>query len=197
MSFRGSSDLSPSPLGYDLLKLGFRVVLTVAGLELVHAERVPREGPAIIAANHIALFDPFAVGQATPRRVHFMAKKELFRTPLGRWFNTTGNAFPVDRSRPDLGAIRTALRILQAGQILVMFPQGTRGGEAARGGIGMIALRAKAPVVPAGIARKGLGYRIVYGEAFLPTGTPEGATEQVMAAIDALARQAGAGARGS
>lgn len=188
-----TGDLSPSPLGYDLFKLGFRLILSAVGLEMVHGERIPSAGPAIVAANHIALFDPFAVGQATRRRVHFMAKKEVFQTPLGHWFNTTGNAFPVDRSRPDLGAIRMALRILGAGQILVIFPQGTRGGQVARGGVGLIALRSRAPVVPAGIARKGLGYRIVYGEPFFPSGNAEDATDQIMAAIEALVVRARAG----
>ena len=170
-------DLSPNPAGYDAFKFFLRAYLNVLGLEFVNAHHIPASGAAIIASNHVTQMDPFAVGQPTPRRVHFMAKKELFRTPLGKWFYTSGNAFPVDRSKPDLGAIKTALRILQGGQLLVIFPQGTRGGQGAREGAGFLAIKGKAPVIPAGIRLLrnwwgGKRYRIVYGAPIPPEGTP-------------------------
>ncbi len=184
-------DLSNHPLNFDIIKAGFRAYLTLLGLEFVDAHHIPREGGAIIAANHITNLDPFAVGQPTPRRVHFMAKKEVFQTRISRYFQESGNAFPVDRSKADLGAIKTAIRILQKGQLLVIFPQGTRGGEEVKQGVGFIAIKGKAPIVPAGITLSpnwfgGKRYRIKYGPPIPPEGTPEELTRRVMDAIDGL-----------
>ncbi len=188
-----AADLSNNPLGFDALKLMFRIYFELIGFRMFGTEHLPKTGGFILAANHITNMDPFAVGQGTGRRVHFMAKKELFRSRLGHWFQTTGNAFPVDRSKADLTAIKTTLRLLQAGQIVVIFPQGTRGGEVARGGVGFFALKANVPIVPAGLrlvrSRLGLlkGYQVHYGPAIPPEGSSEELTARAMAAISALA----------
>lgn len=184
-------DLSNAPRNYDFFKALLGGYLRFLGLELIDGHHIPREGPGIIAANHITNLDPFAVGQPTKRRVHFMSKIENFRTPITRWFQESGNAFPVDRAKADLSAIKTALRILQGGQLLVLFPQGTRGGQSAKEGVGFIALKAKAPIVPAHISlrRNWFGarrYRIRYGPPIPPEGTVEELTDRVMNAIDAL-----------
>jgi 1-acyl-sn-glycerol-3-phosphate acyltransferase len=184
-------DLSNDPIRYDTIKALFMAYFGVIGLEFIDAQNIPETGAAIIAANHITNFDPFAIGQPTTRRVHFMGKKELFRTPFGKWFQESGNSFPVDRSRADLGAIKTAIRILKAGQLLVIFPQGTRGGKAAKDGVGFIALKGNAPIVPAGISLLpnwfgGKRYVIRYGPPIPATGTSEELTSKVMATIETL-----------
>lgn len=119
--------------------------------EIYHSERVPRTGPLILAANHTSYFDPFALGIAATREVHFMAKDTLFWGPLA-WLLPRWNAIPVKRGTADLGALRTALKVLKAGKALAIFPEGTRGMgddlQAARAGVGFLAARTSAPVLP-------------------------------------------------
>jgi 1-acyl-sn-glycerol-3-phosphate acyltransferase len=184
-------DLSNDPLRYDTIKSMFMTYFGLIGLEFIDAQNIPTSGAAVIAANHITNFDPFAVAQPTKRRVHFMGKKELFQSAIGKWFQESGNSFPVDRSRADLTAIKTAIRILKAGQILVIFPQGTRGGQAAKDGVGFFALKGNAPIVPAGISLLpnwfgGKRYVIRYGTPIPAEGSSEELTSKVMAAIEAL-----------
>ncbi len=184
-------DLSNAPMRYDTMKALFLAYFNLIGLEFIDAQNIPTTGSAIIAANHITNFDPFAVAQPTKRRVHFMGKKELFQSALGKWLQEGGNSFPVDRSRADLSAIKTAIRILKAGQLLVIFPQGTRGGQAAKDGVGFIALKGNAPIVPAGISLQPnwfgqKRYVIRYGPPIPAEGTSEELTGKVMAAIDKL-----------
>jgi 1-acyl-sn-glycerol-3-phosphate acyltransferase len=122
-------------------------------LEVRGTEHVPAVGPAMIVANHSSVLDPPLVGIAAPRPLHFMAKAELFSIPLfGRLIRAV-NARPVRREGGDARALREALRILQDGHALLVFPEGTRGPDGAlregRAGAGMLALLSGAPVVPA------------------------------------------------
>jgi 1-acyl-sn-glycerol-3-phosphate acyltransferase len=116
-------------------------------------EFIPLTGSAIVAANHVSYLDPFIVGVAIQRHVHFMAKEELFRfRPLG-WLLRQYQAFPVDRRRSDRQAMNWAISLLQRGEIVVIFPEGTRGDGSrlgpAKPGIALIAARTGAPVIPA------------------------------------------------
>jgi 1-acyl-sn-glycerol-3-phosphate acyltransferase len=118
-------------------------------------EHVPSSGGYILASNHLSMIDPLVVGAFIPRRVRFMAKSELWRTPVLRtWLDLVG-AFPVRRGESDMNAIKTAIRLLEAGEVVGIFPQGTRQRadtpiEAERG-VALIALRSGAPVLPAAI----------------------------------------------
>ena len=184
-------DLSNAPRNFDFIKKFWWYYIGFLGLSFEGQDQIPTVGGAIIAANHVTAIDPFAVGQPTPRRVHFMSKKENFNTPLERWFQYSGNAFPVDRDKPDINAVKTALRILKGGQLLVIFPQGTRNGQAAKDGVGLFAARAKVPVIPAGIILEqnwfgGKRFRIRYGTPILPEGTAEEITTKVMTTIEQL-----------
>jgi 1-acyl-sn-glycerol-3-phosphate acyltransferase len=121
-------------------------------LSATGTDRVPREGPLLIASNHVSLLDPPLVGCMCPRELDYMAKAELFRIPgLGGLIRRL-NAHPVDRTGSDSAALRLALRLLEGGRALLVFPEGTRGVEgrlqAARAGAGMLAALSKAPVVP-------------------------------------------------
>lgn len=185
------ADLSNAPLNFDLISGLWGMYFAFIGVRYLHPERIPITGAAIIAANHLTTIDPFGVGQPTERRVHFMAKKELFGSALSRWYMLSGNAFPVERGKMDLTAIKTALRILQGGQLLVIFPQGTRGGADAKGGASFLALKAKVPVIPVGISleRNWFGaqrFTFRYGKAIPPTGSVEEHTSAVSSAIEAL-----------
>lgn len=116
-------------------------------------EFIPRTGPAIVAANHVSYLDPIIIGVAIRRPVRFMAKGELFRfRPLG-WLLRQYQVFPVDRRRSDRQALNRAIFLLQQGEIVVIFPEGTRGDGSrlgpAKPGIALIAARTGAPVIPA------------------------------------------------
>jgi len=115
-------------------------------------EHVPESGPVILAPNHVSYLDPVVVGIAVSRRVHFMAKKELFRNPLIGWFLRALQAFPVTRERVDPSTLKRTLSLLAAGHVVLVFPEGTRGdGQAlrpAKPGIAVIAARSQAAVVP-------------------------------------------------
>jgi|GEM_PF-6913669 1-acyl-sn-glycerol-3-phosphate acyltransferase len=90
------------------------------------AEHVPERGPAVLAMNHESALDiPLAV-IASPRRITFMAKRELFENGFASWSLERLGGFRVDRSRFDLGAVRTALAVLARGDVLGMYPEGTR-----------------------------------------------------------------------
>ena len=184
-------DLSNAPLSFDLISGLWGMYFEIIGVRYVNPENIPATGAAIIAANHLTTIDPFGVGQPTERRVHFMAKKELFGSALSRLYMLSGNAFPVERGKMDLTAIKTALRILRGGQLLVIFPQGTRGGTDAKSGASFLALKAKVAVIPVGISleRNWFGARrftFRYGAAIPATGSLEQHTSAVSSAIEML-----------
>jgi len=123
------------------------------GLRVRGAEHIPSSGPALIVSNHQSLLDPPAIGGAARRQIYFLAKAELFRIPLfGRLIRAV-HARPVRREGSDPRALRTATLLLEEGKALLIFPEGTRSldgrlGEA-KAGVGMLAVKSGAPVVPA------------------------------------------------
>lgn len=136
------------------------------GFRVINAQVIPKTGPVIVACNHISYCDPPVVGSAIPREVCFLAKEELFRNPVFAWLIRRYNAIPLKRSVGDLGAIRKAVDILSQGKALLMFPEGTRSlsGKLLKPklGIGMIAMLASCPIVPAHV-----GGTNKIGKAFL------------------------------
>ena len=133
---------------YYFFKLFFRY-------EILGAENIPVSGGAIIAANHISLWDPPVVGAGATRPIHFMAKEELFAVPPLKWIITKINAFPVRRGAADRTAIRYAINLLKNGEVLGLFPEGTRSKTGMLGkpepGIAMIAIKAGVPIIPTAI----------------------------------------------
>lgn len=118
-------------------------------------ENVPRHGPVLIAPNHVSFLDPVAVGISTRRRLHYMARDDLFTIPVLGWLIKNLNTFPVKRDRPDPEAIKKALRVLKRGEALLVFPEGTRSpdGRLLPGqlGIGMLAWRSRATIIPTAV----------------------------------------------
>jgi 1-acyl-sn-glycerol-3-phosphate acyltransferase len=143
-----------------VLYAAVRAVATVAlrlwfRLRVTGAEHVPAEGPAIVAVNHKSFLDAFFLGLATRRRVRFMAKVELFRGPLC-WLFTRLGAFPIRRGEGDREALTTARAVLEQGDLLIVFPEGTRVDEpdalgSPHHGAGRLAVESGAPIVPAAI----------------------------------------------
>jgi 1-acyl-sn-glycerol-3-phosphate acyltransferase len=121
----------------------------------VGAERVPRDGPLILAPNHFSFMDHFFVGMFLRRQVQFMAKSQLFKRPM-QFVYTHGGVFPVRRGHEDHDAFITAGAILARGGCVVMYCEGGRSrtgslAERAKPGIGRLALESGATVVPVGI----------------------------------------------
>ncbi len=135
-----------------LARCGLRELLRrLYSIDVVGAERIPASGPAIVAANHESIWDPFVLGVVTEREIHYLAKAELFRLrPLAALLRSL-NAFPVERGRGDRGAIWEAQRRLERGELLGIFPQGSSKPERQRGwqrGAARLALASGAPLVP-------------------------------------------------
>ena len=173
-------------------------------------ENIPREGGFVLSANHLSNLDPWALGLPLfPRRqLRFMAKAELFQSPLAPIVKAAG-AFRVRRGEGDAAAIATAVQLAREGEVVVIFPEGTRRTKGlvkkheARPHTGAVrvALRAEVPLIPAGIAGTDRLSRL--GPLQVAYGTPvvlddlrnrdareaaEIGTERLMAAIASLER---------
>src|SRR3954452_3819453 len=118
-------------------------------------EHVPAEGPVILAANHRSFLDPFVIACMARRPLYYVAKKELFARPLTAWFLNSLGAFPIDRGNADEDAMATAREILERGDRVLIFPEGTRVRPGTLGapkrGVGRLALETGAPVVPVAV----------------------------------------------
>lgn len=118
-------------------------------------ENVPAEGPLVVCANHITWQDPIILALIIKRPIHFMAKEELFRIGILRWLLPKVHAFPVKRGTADRTAIRHSLEVLKQGEVLGIFPEGTRSrtGEMQKllPGVAMLAIKGQAPVIPIAI----------------------------------------------
>ncbi|AJY77191.1 lysophospholipid acyltransferase family protein [Paenibacillus beijingensis] len=180
-----------------------RLLLVIYGilfrLEAKGLENVPSEGPVILASNHLSNFDPPTVGIKVPRKVHYMAKAELFDVPLlGTLIRNLG-AFPVKRGGVSKDSIRGAIALLKDGGVMGIFPEGTRNSKSESGkkGAAMIALRSGATVIPVkvtGTYKLFRKMRVTYGKpvdltAFIdhPSSyTLEQVTAEIMSAIRKL-----------
>lgn len=141
---------------YELVRLLARMAIPfVARLRTEGMENIPKDGPVILAMNHIHWLDIPIASARVKRVTHYMAKIELFNVPLLGGIMRRCGAFPVRRGEGDREALRTAERLLEQGEVLVIFPEGHRSDDGAlipaHTGISLIALRSNAVVVPVGI----------------------------------------------
>jgi len=144
-----------------ILKLYFRV-------DKLGREHIPADGPAILASNHRSFFDPWVIGTMARRPIFYVAKSELFRNRFVAWFISALGAFPVERGAGDQDTIRTAKELLARGEIVLIFPEGTRTRPGPLGkpkrGVARLALETGVPVIPVAIigtedVRKGVFLR--------------------------------------
>lgn len=124
-------------------------------LDVRGRENVPRSGPLIVACNHLHNFDPAVVGSVFPRNLFYMAKKELFAVPVFGHIIAFYGAFEVDRGSADRAALRYAVHVVEDGEALFMFPEGTRSLtgriEKVLPGAAFVALRTGAPILPVAV----------------------------------------------
>jgi 1-acyl-sn-glycerol-3-phosphate acyltransferase len=198
----------PSPPYFLIGLVSWPILRSVFRFRADGKEHLPREGGYVLAAGHHSNLDPWAIGLPLwPRRfLRFMAKSELFWFPLGPFIRACG-AFKVRRGKSDQEAIQTAVNLARSGNVIAMFPEGTRRKKGllktrqpqSHTGAARIALEAGVPLVPAGIrgtdelARVG-AWRVRYGEPIRLDDLVEldaaeaarVATERVMASIREL-----------
>jgi len=140
-------------------------------------ENVPDSGGAVLCSNHIGELDMFVIGYRIKRLVHWMAKEELFRIPILTPFIKWLGAFPVKRGKADVEAIKTAIRLVREGNIVGIFPEGTRmknkknkKPKVSRSAL-MIAEKCDVPVIPVAIKTTHNNYRI-FSRINVVFGTP-------------------------
>jgi 1-acyl-sn-glycerol-3-phosphate acyltransferase len=165
-----------------------------------NAERVPAAGPVILAPNHASFLDHFFLGVSLRRKVQFMAKSQLFKTPMDKIFSP-GGVFPVRRGYDDDDAFVTAVSVLDNGGVVAMYAEGgrSRTGELSdkpRRGIGRLALLSGAPIVPVAIHGSHLvrnwkrlqfpKIRVYYGDPIAYERVPAATREQEQAAAEAI-----------
>src|SRR3954452_20688891 len=160
-----------------------RAILEPAMLVWFRVARTGRQhipdGPVILASNHRSFLDPFVVGICLRRPVYFVAKRELFKNPLLGWILNCLGAFPIKRGESDEESMDTARALLERGQAVVIFPEGTRirtgSLERPKRGVGRLALQSGKPVVPIAVTnseRVRRGWRIRPVKVHLRCGPP-------------------------
>ncbi|WP_059170522.1 1-acyl-sn-glycerol-3-phosphate acyltransferase [Bacillus sp. FJAT-27445] len=120
--------------------------------KIYNREVFPKEGAFVLACTHTGWVDVLVLGTAVlPRQIHYMAKKQLFRSRFAGWFLKKLNGFPVDRDAPGPSVLKIPHRLLSKGEIVGIFPSGTRIKEQAelKQGAITIAMRSKVPIIPA------------------------------------------------
>ena len=184
------------PLGKILCSI---LLYPLHRIKVIGKENFPKEGGVLLCTNHIDNLDPPVVGITCPRPVHFMAKEELFEAPLLKSILPRVNAFPVKRGMSDRKAFRNALSILKDGNVVGLFPEGTRSptGELQKGlaGAGFFALKGEAVVMPCAIIGPYKPFKrlkVVYGKPIdmakyrEERASTEEVTEVIMAEIGKL-----------
>ncbi|MCT1903242.1 lysophospholipid acyltransferase family protein [Oceanobacillus sojae] len=157
---------------YNFAKFIFTILFyPVYRMKVTGKHHIPKKGPVIICTNHTSNLDPPVVGTTASRTVHFMAKEELFNGKFLGGLLRRVHAFPVKRGLADRNALRGGLKILEEGETLGLFPEGTRSKDGKPGnplpGVGFFALRSKAEVVPCVIISEYKLFRrtkVIYGK---------------------------------
>lgn len=127
-------------------------VLRLFRVQIIGEDNLPSEGACVACINHISLFDPLVTSAVVARPIRFMGKEELFKIPVIGWYLKSINVIPVKRGSGDIGAIKSSLKALKNGEILGIFPTGTREKKnpdaPVKPGAALIALKADVPVIP-------------------------------------------------
>lgn len=139
-----------------IFKFIFKIItIIIYRPKVIGKENIPKEGAAVICANHVHFWDSVVIITMLKRKVNVLAKEELFSNKFNRWFANVVGVYPVKRGTADLGAMKTALKLLKNRELLLIYPEGTRNGLAKgtkiKKGAVMIAATAETPIIPIGI----------------------------------------------
>lgn len=136
-------------LGYHLSRVLARLFF---GFRIIHRERMIQSGPVILAMNHQSFFDPPLAGNASDRPIYFLAKKSLLNAPVLGPILPKLNVIPVELESTDRSALKALIRILRAGEGVLVFPEGSRTPDGnlqpPLPGLGLVIAKTRAPVVP-------------------------------------------------
>jgi 1-acyl-sn-glycerol-3-phosphate acyltransferase len=142
----------PYFIGWCAYRAFFRVYFR---WRICNAERVPLQGPVILASNHASFLDPPLIGCAVRRHINFLAREDLFDVPVVGWVLRQWQVVPVDRDGGGAKGLKAILDRLLAGSAIILFPEGTRTRDGnlqpPRAGIGLTVIKSTASVVPARI----------------------------------------------
>ena len=146
----------PSRLWYEFVRYALRFGMGLAyRLRYTGRENVPSEGGVLAVCNHQSHFDPPLVGAGCPRRMNYIARDTLFWLGPFRWFITSLDAIPIDRDGIRLAGIKETLRRLKRGEMVLIFPEGTRSRDGDVGtfrpGFSTLAVRGRAAILPVAI----------------------------------------------
>ena len=138
---------------YDIVSIPLRpAIKLVLKIKCVGKENIPQNSSYIVACNHINILDPVIISSECKRPIHFMAKAEAFKNKIGAWFLTHLNVFPINRGRNDKSSIDHAIKLLENGHVLGIFPEGTRSKDLKpqqpKRGVALIAKQTKADILP-------------------------------------------------
>ena len=136
-------------VGYHLARLAGRLLFR---FRVIHGERMIQSGPVILAMNHQSYLDPPLAGITCDRSIYFLARRTLLNVPLLGWVLPKVNVIPVNQEGVDRSAIKAMIRVLQAGNGVLVFPEGSRtldgNLQPAEPGLGLVIAKTLAPVVP-------------------------------------------------
>ncbi|SEF76432.1 1-acyl-sn-glycerol-3-phosphate acyltransferase [Caloramator fervidus] len=157
---------------YNVLKFIAKIVFNlIYKIEVVGLENIPEKEGALICPNHYTWADPVIVGIVTPRPIRFMAKVEAFKNPFLRFLLKYLGAYPVRRGEADLNAVKNTLKLLKEGNLVGLFPQGTRvkGNDLgkAHSGVALFAIKSGKKVIPVYISGNYVPFtkmRVVFGK---------------------------------
>jgi len=158
-------------IGKVLFTIYFRLFYRI---KVKGRENIPSEGPVLLCANHPTGLDMFLIGVFVPKRkVHYMAKAELFRNRFLGWIIRCLGGFPVSRGTGDVGSVKTVFRLLEEGKIVGVFPEGTRTRKRdpnkRKAGIALFALHSGAPILPVaikGVFRPFRKIELIFGKPY-------------------------------
>jgi 1-acyl-sn-glycerol-3-phosphate acyltransferase len=167
-----------TPMFHLIKSLTGLVLPPLSRVECTGLENIPATGPCVLAVNHLSNWDVLFLGLYLSRHPYYMSKVELFKNPILGWAIRLGGAFPIYRGESDAWALQQAGRILAAGQMLCMFPEGTRSKDKAqlrrgKSGAVKLALDYQSPIVPTaiiGTQNFRLGWRA--NQVYLRVGQP-------------------------